>query len=507
MRSRALAAVAAVSLGLLAPRAARAEAAPEALTLRRAIELAAQGNVDLKRQNVALRTAAGNLLAAEGQFDVVVGADGSFTRRVNPIPGGVFGGNTDTWLGDVYVSRALESGGKLTLQATEQYIMSNSLSQCGTGTGATQVGGTGAVTSCGLFGPGVQLVFTHPLLRGFGREITEANLRKQRINQDVALLNRQAHASVDVRDTVIAFWELAYQAQDLDIRRSAEALARAQLKTTEAQVNVGRMGALEAAAVNRAIAQAQVEVATSEQQLMARSLDLERLLGVPVPKGFAGLRTADAPTAAAHDVNVDAETERALASSPALKALRRGLALTAIDVAVAAASLRPQLDLAATVGRATRDVGFIPSLRELGNNDATAGSIGLTFSLPIQNRAARGNAEVARAAEEGSRLDAHDLELSIRDGVARFAAQIRSAGARIEYARSSVGFAQQNLEAEQARFEVGRSTNNDVLLRQQELKQAQISVARAVVDLLEADAALSALGGDILDVYGVILRQ
>jgi outer membrane protein TolC len=240
---------------------------------------------------------------------------------------------------------------------------------------------------------------------------------------------------------------------------------------------------------------------------MARSLDLERLLGAPVPRGFAGLRAADAPAAAAHEVNVDAETERALAASPALKALNRGLALSAIDVAVAAASLRPQLDLAATVGRTTRDVGFGASLRELGDNDATAGSIGLTFSLPIQNRAARGTAEAARAAEEGARLDAHDLELSIRDGVARLAAQIRSAGARIEYARASVGFAQQNLEAEQARFEVGRSTNNDVLLRQQELKQAQISVARAVVDLLEADAALSALGGDILDVYGVILRQ
>jgi hypothetical protein len=44
------------------------------------------------------------------------------------------------------------------------------------------------------------------------------------------------------------------------------------------------------------------------------------------------------------------------------------------------------------------------------------------------------------------------------------------------------------------------------MLRQQELKQAQISVARAVVDLLEADVALEALTGDILDTYGVALK-
>jgi outer membrane protein TolC len=132
--------------------------------------------------------------------------------------------------------------------------------------------------------------------------------------------------------------------------------------------------------------------------------------------------------------------------------------------------------------------------------------VGLTFSLPVQNRAARGAAEAARAGADSAQLDAADLELAIRDGVARFAAQIRSASARAGFAREAVTFAQQNLDAEKARFDVGRSTNNDVLLRQQELKQAEIAVARADVDLLEADAALDALTGDILETYGVALK-
>src|SRR6185295_2787358 len=99
---------------------------------------------------------------------------------------------------------------------------------------------------------------------------------------------RQAHAANALRDTITAYWELAYQAQDLEIRRSAEALARQQLATTDAQIKVGRMGALEAAAVNRAIAQAQGEEASSEQLLMVRALDLQRLFGAPVPRGFPG---------------------------------------------------------------------------------------------------------------------------------------------------------------------------------------------------------------------------
>jgi outer membrane protein TolC len=499
----AVAAVAA-ALSLGEAGAARAQSAPPALTLRQALERAAAGNVDLRRQNVALRAAAANTLAAEGLFDVLIAGDASLTHNVVPPLrlNDPTAGSTTIPLIDLSVSRMLETGGKLTLAAQGRRLSSTSYFTC---TGAAPMG-TVPPVECDIYQPNLSLTFTQPLLRGFGREVTEANLRKARISQDLALLNRQAHAANDVRDTILAYWELAYQAQDLEIRRSAEALAREQLRTTEAQVKVGRMGALEAAAVNRAIAQAQGEVATSEQQLMARSLDLERLFGAPVPRAFTGLRASDAPAATAHEVNVDAETDHALAASPALKSLRQGLALSELDVSVALASMRPQLDFTGSIGEVGRNLDFAESVRQLGRTSDTVWSAGLTFSLPVQNRAARGARDQAQAAGESARIDAQDLELAIRDSVARFAAVIRSAGARIEFARAAVTYAEQNLEAEKARFDVGRSTNNDVLLRQQELKQAQINVARAVVDLLEADVQLAALTGDVLEAYGVILR-
>ena len=69
-----------------------------------------------------------------------------------------------------------------------------------------------------------------------------------------------------------------------------------------------------------------------------------------------------------------------------------------------------------------------------------------------------------------------------------------------------MGFAQQNLEAEKARFSVGRSTNNEVLRLQQELKNAEINVVRATVDLLDSDVNMSAITAEILDRYGVVLK-
>ena len=133
------------------------------------------------------------------------------------------------------------------------------------------------------------LTFSHPLLRGFGTEIAQANLNKQRIQRDLALLNRQARASLVVRDTVVGYWELAYQTEDLAIRRSAVELARQQLKTTQAMIDVQRIGKLELAAVEAAIAARQQEVATAEQELLLRGLDLIAPVRPPGPVGVRGL--------------------------------------------------------------------------------------------------------------------------------------------------------------------------------------------------------------------------
>jgi outer membrane protein TolC len=507
---------------------------PAPLSLRETIGRAAAGNVQLLKQNVALRTSQGNVVAALGQFDFVLAGDGTFSRNVTPPlsegrssagsgaggaagtgAGGVMGmggsggvavaattsdrnsGSSYVEVLDLSLTRALESGGNLTLALQGRGTTTTTPFACGS---------TAASTSCQIYAPSATLTFTQPVLRGFGREIAEANLRKARINQDLALLNRQSQASSTVRDTIIAYWELAYQTQELEIQRFAERLAREQLRTTEAQIQVGKMGELGAASVKRAIATAQQAEASAEQALLGRALDLQRLFGAAVPPRFVGYKAADALEASMHEVDVEAETTHALTASPALKSIRMGLKLTETDLAVAIDSMRPQLNLVASLSQGGRNQDLVESLRQLTNPNYIEYSAGFNFSIPIQNRAARGAAEVASAAADSAQLDARDLELSIRDTVARMAAQIRSAGARLEHGREAVTFSEDNLKAEMARFQVGTSTNNDVLLRQQELRQAQESLARAMADLLEGDVALAALTGDILDQYGVSLR-
>ena len=78
---------------------------------------------------------------------------------------------------------------------------------------------------------------------------------------------------------------------------------------------------------------------------------------------------------------------------------------------------------------------------------------------------------------------------------------------RISVDNEAVQLAIINLNAEKARFEVGRTTNFEVLRRQDELAQAQLRQARARVDYLKARSLVDSLTGDLLPAYGVKLQK
>ena len=81
----------------------------------------------------------------------------------------------------------------------------------------------------------------------------------------------------------------------------------------------------------------------------------------------------------------------------------------------------------------------------------------------------------------------------------------RAALASIALGNQAIDLAEQNVAAEQKRFELGKSTNFEVLRRQDELEQARLRHASAVADYLAARADLDGLGGAILARYGIVM--
>lgn len=458
---------------------------------------AVKGNMDLRREGVTLNTARAQVLAAEGQFDFFLLADATYSQSVTP---GITRDNdlvritAKAVTGNLAVARQLETGGNIRLGINGSDTI---------GSGPLLCGGPG---DCRVYGTRLNLAFTHPLLRGFGTDFATAALRRRRIQVDLAALNRQSRVALVIRDLLTGYWELAFASQNLEISKSAVELARRQLEATRAQIDVGRLAPIDAAAVERAIGDRTREVVAADQAVLFRSMDLTRLIGRQPQPTFDRMVAGDSPQATPHQVDLSSELQAALANNPQLKSLQNGVALTEIDIKTASSTLRPQLDLITQFGSTGRKSEFDEAFAETVQFTYPVWSVGLNMVMPVQNRAAIGLRDTARLANERSWIDAQAFELDVRDAVVRMSANVTTAGQRIALGEQVVGFARQNLQAEEAKFSVGRSTNNDVLLRQQELKVAESQLLRARVDLLLFEVQLDAVTGALLERYGLAFR-
>ncbi len=497
----------------------------EPLQLSEVLEIAIEENVDLQTRVVAVAITEANILAASGAFDVTITA-GLETQLQKTTPRGsafVFSTGSRSVSGYFGVSRRLETGGNISLQinanrtATDQPI--------------SFFDPTLGSASLASYQVTPRLTFQHPLLRGMGVKVNRAQLDRAKIARTSSEADALVAAQNMVRDLVGAYWDLLYARRDLDNKRGGVELAKEQLTRTEAQVRAGRLAAVEAKAIEQSLAQRETDVIVAENLLLESSLRLRTLMGQEFAgREHLGVTPTTDPVAYINPepVDMDNAIDKALAANPAVRQLELALASRRIDELEAANQRLPQLDFTGTFSPSGRSVDTTPD-----PNTGTAGSSGswgeafqnfVTDDIPnkglfaeytvtgaldltwsVQNRAAKGNHQRVLAELEQAELNLKSVRQSTSTQVITAANSMRSAAKRIELSRLSVELAEQNLDAEEARFVVGRSTNYDVLQRIDALLAAENTLLLAGLDYLKARAQLQALTGEILPAYGLDL--
>jgi outer membrane protein TolC len=469
-----------------------AHADPEPLTLDEAVRIAVERNPQLAGLRVDAEIASSHMFSATGAQDFVLGGniewDGTRNRSDGKIP------YSDTIGTTTSLTRPLPGGGSVGVQAD---------STVSRGLAASLAAGA-------LLPPGVDYVTSHlllvlrqPLLRGWnGDAAPERALERTQASLQVAVLERDATAATQVRDVVRAYWEVAFARDSLAIRRLALANAHEQLRITRARVASGRMGESETLAVEKAIAVREDNLAQAETALVASSLALAELLGreATTPIVFE-------PTDLVRDGGVrdlEREVHFALERSPELATVRARGRAAAIEVEVTANGMLPQLDLQATGG--FRGDGTSPgdSWNHVVDAKTPVFTVGVAFALPVSNRAARGAHAAAVQSRARVKLDERALTVQIQSAVVEATTVMASARQRIQSLEQALKLGDEAIRAERARWEAGKSTNYDVLLRQGEYEDAALRVARAHADLAEAEASLDMLTGAILPRYHVV---
>jgi outer membrane protein TolC len=474
------------------------------LGIGQAVALAVQHNPKLAAASVTVVGSEEGIVAASGADDFLWDASAGWARSRDAIVPGtpVQQTHADDVLLSTALTRPLATGGALGLRLSADLSQADYSSELGDGSGTLAPSTVDTrLASLSLFG-------AHPLLRGAGTNTARAQRRRARAARDIAGLQREAVAAGLVRDVVVACWNALLASEEAEIRRALTESARQQLQAVQAGIGVGKQPPSAAAEVVVAVALRQDDAIAGEDAARAASVDLAKLLGAEVDEPAAETKIVEPLDPAIDDRrwSFESAATAAMERNPELALARaRGQAAT-IDVEVGENGLLPQLDLAASGGIRGNAENFGGALGQLGGARSYDVQVGLVFQEPLGRRSAKGNLGVARAERQRAKLSEADITAQVRSAVLRQVGLIQTARRRIGALSETVQAATLDLDAERARFQVGRATNFDVLRRQEELAQARVHVLHAKVDYWCATAGLEALTGEILGRYGVVVR-
>jgi outer membrane protein len=456
------------------------------MRLSEVLAITARQEPSLQRATIDVRIAEAAVLEAAGIDDWVLQVSGGWrTQRVFT---GVNALQNSFDLG-ADLSRSLSTGGTVTLHA-DTGIANNPFGE----------------DSDFLYSHTITAGLVQPLWSGFGEKYARSAQARAEIARSAAELDLQQAALTAVRLVIAAHWELAYAWRDLEIRRASLALGQEQLRNTQARIAAGAVAPTEALAVEQSIASREEAILLAQLSITDRSLALRDLAGLEIGPGEVAL-WADAPLdISPQQLDVNALLAQALAESPSLQALevrQRDLAL-AVDLAEDATD--PELDLSVLVGPTGSGTSAGEALEGLVKLREPTVNARLTLRHDFGQRTARGRLEAARARLEQFAIDIGLVETAIKRELILTVQQAESAQQRIALTERVIELAKRNIEAERARFELGRATNFDVLQRQDELEQAQLRRARAIYDYLQALTAIDAITGGLLARYGIELQ-
>ncbi|HEY1554175.1 MAG TPA: TolC family protein [Kofleriaceae bacterium] len=460
------------------------------LSLGDVIAVAVRQGPDFERARLDLDAARGNLERARGIEDVHLGLSASYQHA----PDAVFDANDtlDLSVANLSVGRALPTGGTLAVVAGAQRTRFDSPDD--------------PMLDSLAYTSSLSLSLVQPLWRGAGPSAFEAPIRQAEHGRDAAKLAREAKARDDVVAIVEAYWQVALAWRALEVRTASLELARKQLAFTQGAIRADKLAKSEELAVQEAIASREQDVLDAEQQVWDRSLDLRELAGLEIGPKDLGVKTSPLPQPAPLDLDLSATVSAVFDHSAELAALdadERG-AVAGVDAADGLA--RSRLDLAAQAGPVGIGSTLSASTTNATAHPGYAVSASLTFDRAIQARTEHGGQAVAHAQLQKARVDSRAARARVAAHATLAVQRVRAALAAVALGDTATQLAEANVEAEQHKLELGKSSTFEVLRRQDDLQQVRLRHATAIVDYLSARAELDGLTGAILGQFGVVMR-
>lgn len=344
------------------------------------------------------------------------------------------------------------------------------------------------------------LVLTQPLLRNFWIDSGRSAIKINRIGVKISESDVLNEIHTVVRDVRLNYYELIFAIENVRVNEKAFELAQRLAAENKKRVEVGTMAPLDEKQAEAQAATARADLIAALQLAGTQQRTLLNLITDNYQE-WQGQRLAPTETLVAvpQSYNLTASWVEALTRRPDFNRSKDLLAQKGIEVSLFRNQLLPQLDLVGSYGRRGIDQRFSPALEDIRDENLPHYSFGLIFSIPLENRAARGSLKARKEERERLQLEMQELQQKILMDV-----EIALGAAQAEFQRAAATrearlAAEAAYDAEVKKLENGKSTSFQVLSLQNDLTTARSREIRALADYNRALTELYFNEGTILE--------
>jgi outer membrane protein len=461
------------------------------LTLKEAIKLAVENNLDVRAELYNPASAVADINKYRGIYNPLLSLQSNYqdSKTLSPnivVTGGAAVSREKSITYDAGVSQLVPSGGTLGLAFNNSWNENNFT--------------RGSINK--YYESDVTLSLVQPLLKNFGRESTELNIDVARFNREGALEQFRTRL-MDIISQVQTQYHLLYSAREnLEVKRTSLNLAETILSNTKAQVKAGVLPAME-------ILNAEFGAATRKKEL----IDAERALSDQVDRlrlllqihDAAEIIPVDIPFREDYQVDEGSAIKRALESRPELKQQRSSLKSSELQARVARNQTLPQLDFNASAAFTGLAEEYNRDLEKVGSGDYPIWFAGLKLTYPIGNDTAENDYIKSKLKVGQARTQISSLEETISTDVKSAIRAVRSGYLQLDVTARGRAYAEEVMDAYIKKQKVGLATTKDLLDVLNNLVTAKGNEIQAVVDYNNAIVALWKSTGEILEREGITL--
>ncbi|MBI3126335.1 MAG: TolC family protein [Candidatus Tectomicrobia bacterium] len=450
------------------------------LTIQEAVSLALARNFDITIEAHNPRIRETEVTQQEAVFDPALFAEGTTTRSELDSNSRFFAGGQNS-LSTQNVSAGLAkkfiTGADVSLTFETIRTTSNS----------------GNVLFAPSHEPTTTLSITQPLLKNFGIDVNEANIRLAGVTRGQSLQSYRGRILEVVDQVQQSYYDLVFAMANLEFRRKAVDLARDLLRRNRIQVEVGTLAPIEITEAEATVASREVDLIAAERDVQEKEDALKKLLNITSDLPSWSIQLVPSEKVAYAPVRLDemALALDALRKRSDLENSRAEIEKRKIELARARQNLLPQFDAIASAGNQGLKGTFGDAIDRMSGNKGYSLTGGLSFRYPLGNRDAEANLEKSRLqlSQAGASFD--QLEQTILEEVRRSVRRVRSDEKRVEATQVARRLAEERLAATEKKFSVGLSTSRDILEDQERLANALTEETRAVVDYNKSLATLN----------------